>query len=725
MNYLRISLFAGLLMGIALLTPVRVNAANVYDTTWASVDQHPPAPEWFKDAKFGLWFHWGVYSVPAFGSEWYPRNMYISGSSENSHHIATYGTTAAWPYHNFINGANDRGGNWTQFAPRLASTGGNFDPDGWARLFDSAGAKFAGPVAEHHDGFSMWASTVNPWNALSRGPKLDLVKLLTDAFRAKGMKIVCSNHNAYNFTGYYDHVPAQSDTNLQKLYGQMGTAREEQFWLDKQKEVIDGYQPDMIWNDFNVAQISERMRLKFLAYYYNKGVDWNKEVVVTYNDGFNQNGEILQYERGGPGNLTSYYWLTEDAISSSSWCYTVGIGYYSTAQMLHSLIDRVSKNGNLLLNISPMADGTIPQGQRDVLLGMGDWLRRFGESIYLTRAWVAYGEGPTKMGGGSFTTPVAGTAQDFRFTRDKANTVLYAIILGWPGNGATAQITTLNSKRFDVSGLTGISLLGATAGTYIGVSYSQDTGALKVTMPSTQPYSALAYVLKLTFSSQIPPLSCPAKNPYVQMEAENFDNSYGAVQAETCGEGGQNLGYIQNGDWVSYCNVDFKNAASSFSARIATNTSTSSGRIDIRLDSATGTLVGSLTGSGPGGWQAYTTRSCTVSAASAGIHTLYLVFQAGYNVNWFRFTQSPVGVITSWQGVKENDGIGAGKLYFREFFTGAGMKVPGNARGVEIYSLQGEKLFQYRFNGTWNERNFAAFKAKALPEVFVVKYVSK
>jgi hypothetical protein len=104
---------------------------------------------------------------------------------------------------------------------------------------------------------------------------------------------------------------------------------------------------------------------------------------------------------------------------------------------------------------------------------------------------------------------------------------------------------------------------------------------------------------------------------------------------------------------------------------------------------------------------------------------LYLVFQAGYNVNWFIFTQSPVGVITSWQGVKENDGIGAGKLYFREFFTGAGMKVPGNARGVEIYSLQGEKLFQYRFNGTWNERNFAAFKAKALPEVFVVKYVSK
>ena len=158
--------------------------------------------------------------------------------------------------------------------------------------------------------------------------------------------------------------------------------------------------------------------------------------MATYKDGFNNNGEVFDYERGGPAGLSTPYWLTDDSISSSSWCYTVGIGYYSLSQMLHSLIDRVSKNGNMLLNIAPMADGTIPQGQRDILLGIGDYLKRFGESIYATRAWSAYGEGPTKMGGGSFTTPRAGTAQDIRFTRNKDNTVLYATVLGWPGSDA-------------------------------------------------------------------------------------------------------------------------------------------------------------------------------------------------------------------------------------------------------------------------------------------------
>ena len=130
-----------------------------YTASWSSVDQHPPAPEWFQDAKFGIYYHWGVFSVPAFGNEWYPRNMYIAGSAENNHHISVYGDPSAWPYHNFINGARDKAGNWVQFAPKLTSAGGNFDPNAWAQLFADAGAKFAGPVAEHHDGFSMWNST--------------------------------------------------------------------------------------------------------------------------------------------------------------------------------------------------------------------------------------------------------------------------------------------------------------------------------------------------------------------------------------------------------------------------------------------------------------------------------------------------------------------------------------------------------------------------------------
>ncbi|MEU8203846.1 alpha-L-fucosidase, partial [Streptosporangium sp. NPDC049046] len=493
-------------------------APSSYTPTWESVDQHPPAPEWFQDAKFGIYYHWGVFSVPAFANEWYPRTMYFSGSNENNHHRNVYGDPSVWPYHNFINGAPDKAGNWVQFAPKLRSAGGNFDPNEWAQLFVDAGARFAGPVAEHHDGYSMWNSRVNEWNSVATGPRLDLLRLHADAIRAKGLKLLVSLHHAYNFTGFFERVPTQSTASLRKLYGQLDRTAENQLWYDKLKEVIDGYQPDVIWQDFNLPQIPETQRLNFLAYYYNQAIAWNREVVVTYKDGFNNRGEVYDYERGGPAGIQTPYWLTDDSISSSSWCYTNGIGYYSLNAMLHSLIDRVSKNGNMLLNIAPTADGTIPSGQRTILLGIGDYLRRFGESIYSTRAWTAFGEGPTQMGGGSFVTPRAGTNRDIRFTRNKTNTVLYATVLGWPG--ATLDITTLGSNRINLSGLTSVQLLGSTAGSYVDLpNRSQDGSGLHVSMPSsTAPFSAPAYVVKLTFSGQIPALgSGPTPTGYVRI----------------------------------------------------------------------------------------------------------------------------------------------------------------------------------------------------------------
>ncbi len=229
-------------------------------------------------------------------------------------------------------------------------------------------------------------------------------------------------------------------------------------------------------------------------------------MVTTHKDGLNDRNSVFDYERGGPAGMRNPYWLTDDSISSSSWCYTVGIGYYSLAAMLHSLVDRVSKNGNVLLNIAPMADGTIPTGQRTILLGMGDYLRRFGESVYATRAWTTFGEGPTQMGGGSFVQPREGTNRDIRFTRSKDNTVLYATVMGWPGG--TLNITTLNSNRINLTNLTRVQLLGSTAGSYVDLPNRSQTGsALQVTMPSsTPPFSASAYVVKLTFSGQIPNL---------------------------------------------------------------------------------------------------------------------------------------------------------------------------------------------------------------------------
>ncbi|TPQ23958.1 alpha-L-fucosidase [Streptomyces sporangiiformans] len=480
-------------------------APRTYTPTWDSVNRHPAAPEWFRDAKFGIYFHWGVFSVPAYDSEWYPRNMYESGQKANQHHVATYGSPSAWPYHNFVNGADDLAGNHKEFAPKLKSEGGDFDPDEWAQLFVDAGAKYAGPVAEHHDGYSMWDSQVNEWNSVDKGPRLNLLRLFTDAIRAKKLKLLVAMHHAYNFTGFFEYAPTQSDPSLKKLYGQLSSERENQLWYDKLKEVVDRARPDILWQDFNLTEVDETQRLNFLAYYYNQADKWGKEVVATYKDGFNNHGEVFDYERGGPADLTAPYWLTDDSISNSSWCYTEGIGYYTLPQMLHSFIDRVSKNGNMLLNIAPKDDGTIPQGQRDLLLGIGDYLKRFGESVYGTRAWTAYGEGPTKMGGGSFTRPTAGTAQDIRFTRNKAGTVLYATALGWPGGSLT--LTTLSSDRIDLDSLSSVKLLGSTAGEYIDLpTPTQDATGLKVNLPSTAPFSAPAYVLKLHFSGRIPAL---------------------------------------------------------------------------------------------------------------------------------------------------------------------------------------------------------------------------
>ncbi|MFF6883729.1 alpha-L-fucosidase [Streptomyces sp. NPDC012421] len=496
---------AAAVVGGELGAPLAHAAPTVYTPDWNSVNQHPAAPEWFQDAKFGVYFHWGVFTVPAFKDEWYPRSMYEYGSSTYWHHRSTYGDPWAWPFHNFIDGAKDAAGNDVKFAPTLKSAGGNFDPDEWAQLFADAGARFAGPVAEHHDGFSMWDSQVNEWNSVDKGPRLDLLRLFTTAIRARGLKTLVAMHHAYNFTGFYEHAPDQSDPSLQKLYGKLDKPQANQLWYDKLKEVVDQAQPDILWQDFDLDAVDETQLLNFLSYYYNQANSWGREVVATYKDGMNDSGAVYDYERGGPGDRTAPYWLTDDSVSSTSWCYTQGIGYYSVQEVLHSFLDRVSKNGNVLLNIAPTADGTIPQAQKDILLGIGDHLKRFGESVYATRAWTTYGEGPTKMGGGAFTTPHAGTAQDVRFTRSKDNTVLYATVMGYPGGSLT--IKTLGSERINLSSLASVKLLGSTAGSYISLAKpTQTASGLTVTLPSTAPFAAHAYVLKFTFSGAIPTL---------------------------------------------------------------------------------------------------------------------------------------------------------------------------------------------------------------------------
>lgn len=503
-------------VAVASLLPSTLAAE--YEPTWESTDKHNASPEWFRDAKFGVYWHWGAFTTPQYGSEWYGRDMYGSGNVRDEH-TRRYGPPEEWGYENFIVGDDDLEGNFVQFRPVLSSDGGEFDPASWMELVEASGAKFAGPVAEHHDGYSMWESEVNEWNSVAYGPKLDLVKMWEGLVREKGLKYLIAMHQAFNTNGFFEFAPQQNDTTHKKLYGQLPKDESDQLWLNKAVEVLDHVQPDVIWNDFSLdspgycqnsnspCNIGETQRLEFLAHYFNRGVEWGQEVLTTYkhfDSGFRDTSAVSDFERGGPADIVRPFWLTDDAISASSWSYTVGMPLYNSVQMIHSMLDRISKNGNMLLNISPTAVGVIPDEQQQVLRDIGAYLSRYGESVYETRAWDIYGEGPNRAGGGSFTAPLTGNSSDIRFTRNKDKSVLYATILGWPED-SSVSITSLGSEAgVDLSDLTSVQLLGDSAGSYSDITdWDQSQDELTINLPS-QPAESQAYVLKLSFSSNIP-----------------------------------------------------------------------------------------------------------------------------------------------------------------------------------------------------------------------------
>ena len=466
---------------------------------WESLSKYE-TPEWYRDAKFGIFIHWGVYSVPAFGSEWYPRNMYRAGSDEYRHHIATYGPLDKFGYKGFI--------------PMFKAE--QFDPAAWAELFKKAGAKYVVPVAEHHDGFAMYDSGLSDWTAAKMGPHRDVVGELGKAVRAEGLHFGVSSHRVeHNFFLGVGRTLASdvNDPRYAAFYGPAhawlmnpsGTPVSDDFtyvspawandWLARSGELVDKYHPDIVYFDWWIGQPSIRPNLtRFAAFYYNSSLKYGDHVgVINYKDyAMQEHSAVLDLERGQLADIRPLPWQTDTSVSNKSWGYIQNDTFKSPEFVVHQLIDIVSKNGNLLLNIGPRSDGTIAEPVRQRLLDIGGWLAINGEAIYGTRPWRSYGEGPTKVAAGSFhdTDTENYTPEDFRFTTK--GDVLYVIGLVWPNNGE-AVIRTLASTLGSES-VQSIALLGSDA----KLPFDQRADGLHVRL-TTQAPAKYAYALRVTF----------------------------------------------------------------------------------------------------------------------------------------------------------------------------------------------------------------------------------
>ena len=418
----------------------KVAEAGPYQPDWDNLRSHKAQPDWFLDGKVGIYFHWGVYSVPAYGNEWYMKWMHTTEGAKShyyEHHRKTWGEPDEFGYHDFV--------------PMF--TAKHFDADEWADLFVKSGARWAGPVCEHHDGYSMWDSDITPWNAADTGPKRDITGELEKAIKGRNMKFVTTFHHERTRTWIprVEGWPTTSDDPvLQFLYMNIDETLFNKIFQTKLGEVIDKYEPDMIWFDGQLPEIQDSYHRYFLAYYFNQAAKWNKDVMVTTKKlQYPQDISVLDFEKGRTAALTPYPWLNDDTISTGSWCYTETLKIKPASVVLHDFIDAVSKNGQLLLNISPKADGTIPQDQRDCLTEFGEWLKLNGEAIYETRPWLEFGEGPTRISrSGSHLKSIKYTSRDIRYTRSKDGKTLYAIALGWPENGKISpSIVQVGSAR--------------------------------------------------------------------------------------------------------------------------------------------------------------------------------------------------------------------------------------------------------------------------------------
>jgi alpha-L-fucosidase len=463
-----------------------VAARGPFAPSWSSLEKFE-TPRWYLDGKFGIFIHWGPYSVPAFGNEWYPRNMYKRGEKEFDHHVATYGPQSKFGYKDVIE--------------RFRAE--KFDARHWAALFKAAGARYVVPVAEHHDGFPMYDCSFTEWSATRRGPRRDVVGELAEAVRAEGLTFGVSSHRAEHWWFFDQGMTFDSDVRDPRFVGLYGPARDRKRaedlseppdqpylddWLALTAELVDKYRPQLVWFDWWIAQPAFHPNLQaFAAFYYNRGREWGQGVAINYKkhggESFPDTAGVLDIERGQLAAIRPLFWQTDTSVSKTSWGFVTNHEYKATDSIVDDLVDIVSKNGSLLLNIGPRPDGTIPETEEKMLSDIGQWLSINGEAIYGTRPFAVFGEGPTAVVEGPFADDKRKpfTSEDVRFTTRDGK--VYAIVLAWPKSGRVTIRSLASASPHLQKEVVDVKLLGSG----VPVNWKRDGAGLHVSLPSERP----------------------------------------------------------------------------------------------------------------------------------------------------------------------------------------------------------------------------------------------
>ncbi len=507
--------------------PVETGA---FGNDWESLSAWE-CPEWFKDAKFGIWAHWGP-QCQAEAGDWYARFMYYEGSGQYNYHVSHFGNPSTFGLKELCN----------------AWKADQWDPQELVSLYKSVGARYFMALGNHHDNFDLWDSPYQEWNSVNVGPKKDLAKGWSDACKAEGLPLGISIHASHAWTWLepsqkYDGNLTKADgigqwwegLDPQELYAQnhthstgwenSGTIHSQWDWGNgasqpsaayKQKfqnrvlQMVNDYNPDMIYFDDTAMPFygcDDQIGKNILQHYYNHSAaqhDGTPQVVVTGKQlTAEQKGYMMwDVERGIPDRPQDTYWQTCTCIGQ--WHYDQGVynnnGYKSGATVVRMLIDVVSKNGNLLLSIPVRGNGTIDDKERKVLADIKAWMDINSESIYGTRPWKTFGEGPlaeaaNPMNAQGFNEGQAYSAQDVRYVEKDG--VVYATIMAWPEAGEftfKAFGLTASSYSGDVDK---VELLGSND----AIAFEQDFQGLTVIIPSAKP-NGIAPVFRITFKEE-------------------------------------------------------------------------------------------------------------------------------------------------------------------------------------------------------------------------------